>query len=99
MQVKVLLTRLIAFLIRLYKPINKESMNTQQLIKQYEAHTTNVPRYGLHVKLIGNNVADVFGGEGFSVPTRLRKLKGQWTYVTGPKLSAGEQLAVVTAIS
>jgi hypothetical protein len=74
-------------------------MNEAQHIRQYEAHTTNIERLGLHVKLIGNNVADVFSGEGFSVPTRLRKMRGQWQQISGPKLSAAEQVAVVTAIS
>jgi hypothetical protein len=79
--------------------LNKEQMETKQAIAQYEAHTTNITRLGLHIKLIGNNVADVFSGEGFGVPSRLRKVKGQWVHVTGPKLSSQEQLAVVTAIS
>jgi hypothetical protein len=74
-------------------------MNTAQHINQYEAHTINLTRLGIHVKLIGNNVADVFSGDGFATPTRLRKVKGQWAHVTGPKLSASEQVAVVTALN
>lgn len=77
--------------------VTKEKMNTQQVLNQYEAHTGNIK--GLHYKLIGNNIADVFSGDGFGVPTRLRKVKGQWAHVSGPKLSAGEQLSVVIALS
>lgn len=74
-------------------------MTTQELLKQYQGHTFNVNKLGLHGKRIGNNIIDVFSGDGFSTPTRLRLIKGQWLHISGPKLSAGEQLAVVTAMS
>lgn len=74
-------------------------MNTEQLLQQHKEHTRTISKLGLHVISIGNNMADVFSGDGFSTPTRLRKAKGQWLQVGGPKLSAGEAVAVVTALS
>lgn len=74
-------------------------MNTQQLISQYEAHTVTIKSAGLHIKCIGNNLADVFSGEGFAAPTRLRKIKGKWAHLSGPKLETAHEVAVVTALS
>lgn len=74
-------------------------MTNDQLIKQYTEHTANINAFGLHLKCIGNNIVDVFSGEGFERPTRLRKVKGQWSHQSGPKLGNAEQVAVVTALS
>jgi preprotein translocase subunit SecD len=64
-------------------------MQTAAIIRQYQEHTRNVG--DLHIKRIGNNMADVFSGEGFPAPTRYRLIKGTWTYVTGPKLDVSAQ--------
>lgn len=74
-------------------------MNVNKHIEQYEAHTINLAKLGVHVKRIGNNIADVFIGEGFSQPTRMRLVRSGWTIISGPKLDAGVQLAVITALS
>lgn len=71
-------------------------MNQEIAIRQYQAHTGNVG--DLHFKRIGNNVVDVFAGEGFNSPTRLRTVRGAWTYVAGPKLSLKEQQSVISAL-
>lgn len=65
-------------------------------INQYKAHTGNIG--DLHFKRIGNNVVDVFDGEGFGTPSRLRLVKGNWTHVAGPKLSTTTYKAVVSAL-
>lgn len=72
-------------------------MNVNNILKQYEAHTLNVR--DAHVKRIGNNIADVFVGEGFGQPTRMRLMRGKWTIISGPKLDAAVQLAVITSLS
>lgn len=60
-------------------------MNTNQLINQYKKHTGKLPT-GQHYIKIGNNVCDVFAGNGWGVPTRFRLLRGSWVYQHGPKI-------------
>lgn len=67
-------------------------MNQVILNRQYKAHTGNIGVNGnppeFHFKRIGNNLCDVFTGEGFDTPTRYRLIKGTWVYLHGPRLDA-----------
>jgi hypothetical protein len=71
-------------------------MNQEIAINQYKSHTGNVG--DLHFKKIGNNLVDIFSGEGFNNPTRLRLIKGAWQWIAGPKLHAKELVPVITAL-
>lgn len=71
-------------------------MNQQTALNQYAAHTGNVK--DLHFKKIGNNLVDVFKGEGFQNPTRYRLIKGTWTWISGPKPEPLDHVLVVAAL-
>lgn len=58
-------------------------MNTAQLLKQYYNHVSKDANK-LSIK-IGNNLMDVFSGEGWAPPTRYRLVKGAWVYQQGPR--------------
>lgn len=59
-------------------------MNQAIINRQYAAHTGNIG--DLAYKRIGNNLCDVFSGEGFQTPTRYRLIRGTWVHLMGPRL-------------
>lgn len=59
-------------------------MQTQQLLKQFQNHTGNLPSGNRYIK-IGNTLCDVFNGKGWGTPTRYRLIKGSWIHQSGPR--------------